>query len=261
MYSPQFVEAARGRTLPTKRSIDHLNLGQRWRAQTVNLHQFTLARRSPQYRAIMDRATWLSADGWPIVILLRSHGFLVERVTGSEWLERMVESGQLASYKIGLIGGSVDTGDRLQDLLGTSLVLREHGSQTDWSPGHLADELRLREVQVLLVAVTPPYGDTVAQQVQDAGYAGSVLAVGGAVDMLVGAQASAPPWVRRLNVEWVYRLVHAPRRLARRYLIDCAPTFLIDILPTVIAARFRRAFSMKLATRPAQPSRRTRARQ
>ena len=50
---------------------------------------------------------------------------------------------------------------------------------------------------------------------------GSVLAAGGGgwVDhgYLVGETATPPRWTGPLGVEWAYRLLHDPRRLAGRY--------------------------------------------
>ena len=47
-----------------------------------------------------------------------------------------------------------------------------------------------------------------------------LIGVGAAVDILAGRSPSAPAWMTRLGVEWAFRLVHEPRRLARRYLWD-----------------------------------------
>jgi N-acetylglucosaminyldiphosphoundecaprenol N-acetyl-beta-D-mannosaminyltransferase len=47
-----------------------------------------------------------------------------------------------------------------------------------------------------------------------------LVGVGAAVDVLAGRSPSAPAWMTRLGVEWAFRLVHEPRRLARRYLRD-----------------------------------------
>lgn len=47
-----------------------------------------------------------------------------------------------------------------------------------------------------------------------------LVGVGGAVDVLAGRSPLAPAWMTRLGVEWAFRLVHEPRRLARRYLWD-----------------------------------------
>jgi N-acetylglucosaminyldiphosphoundecaprenol N-acetyl-beta-D-mannosaminyltransferase len=47
-----------------------------------------------------------------------------------------------------------------------------------------------------------------------------LIGVGAAVDVLAGRSSSAPKWMTRLGVEWLYRLIHEPRRLGRRYLWD-----------------------------------------
>lgn len=45
-----------------------------------------------------------------------------------------------------------------------------------------------------------------------------VIAVGAAFDFHAGAQSQAPAALQRRGLEWLYRLVHEPRRLWRRYL-------------------------------------------
>ncbi len=47
-----------------------------------------------------------------------------------------------------------------------------------------------------------------------------IFSVGAAFDYEAGAQAEAPRWMGRMGVEWLFRLVHDPKRLARRYLIE-----------------------------------------
>ena len=37
--------------------------------------------------------------------------------------------------------------------------------------------------------------------------------------------------VRATKIEWVYRLVQEPRRLFRRYFIECMPVFVRYVLP------------------------------
>jgi exopolysaccharide biosynthesis WecB/TagA/CpsF family protein len=47
-----------------------------------------------------------------------------------------------------------------------------------------------------------------------------LIGVGAAVDILAGRSPAAPAWMTRRGVEWTFRLIHEPRRLARRYLWD-----------------------------------------
>jgi exopolysaccharide biosynthesis WecB/TagA/CpsF family protein len=55
-----------------------------------------------------------------------------------------------------------------------------------------------------------------------------VICIGAFLDFTAGVVHRAPTWMRRTSLEWLYRLLQEPRRLARRYLLgNC--TFLIAI--------------------------------
>jgi N-acetylglucosaminyldiphosphoundecaprenol N-acetyl-beta-D-mannosaminyltransferase len=43
---------------------------------------------------------------------------------------------------------------------------------------------------------------------------------GAAIDYAAGVKPRAPRWMQRAGLEWFWRLVHEPRRLWRRYLVD-----------------------------------------
>jgi N-acetylglucosaminyldiphosphoundecaprenol N-acetyl-beta-D-mannosaminyltransferase len=46
-----------------------------------------------------------------------------------------------------------------------------------------------------------------------------MLAVGAAFDYIAGNITRPPRWMQRAGLEWLFRLVHEPRRLFRRYLV------------------------------------------
>jgi exopolysaccharide biosynthesis WecB/TagA/CpsF family protein len=53
-----------------------------------------------------------------------------------------------------------------------------------------------------------------------------VIVCGGAIlDFLGGGATRAPAWMRRLGIEWLYRLAREPRRLFKRYVLG-NPLFL-----------------------------------
>lgn len=58
---------------------------------------------------------------------------------------------------------------------------------------------------------------------------GIMIGVGAAFDFISGAVQKSPPWVHRMGLEWLYRLLREPRRLWRRYLL-VAPRFLWLVL-------------------------------
>jgi UDP-N-acetyl-D-mannosaminuronic acid transferase (WecB/TagA/CpsF family) len=47
------------------------------------------------------------------------------------------------------------------------------------------------------------------------------VSIGAGLDFIAGFQTRAPLWVRRIAMEWLWRMLSDPRRLAKRYL-DCA---------------------------------------
>ena len=58
---------------------------------------------------------------------------------------------------------------------------------------------------------------------------GVALGVGAAFDFLTGRVAQAPVAIRRVGLEWLWRLAHEPRRLGRRYL-RTVPSFATAVL-------------------------------
>lgn len=98
------------------------------------------------------------------------------------------------------------------------------------------------DARFILLAIGTPQQEIVAEEMKRAGsVTGTALCIGASVDFLTGAQRRAPLLVRRLSLEWAWRLFGQPRRLWRRYLVE-GPA----IVPLV------------LAWRRAQPNRRQR---
>ena len=71
-----------------------------------------------------------------------------------------------------------------------------------------------------LLAVGSPVQEQLAAAIQAGGATGIGLCVGAALDFWTGRTPRAPPWLRRLGLEWLFRLWREPRRLGRRYLVD-----------------------------------------
>lgn len=55
------------------------------------------------------------------------------------------------------------------------------------------------------------------------------IAVGALLDFLSGAVPRAPGWMRRMRLEWLFRLIVEPGRLWRRYIVG-NPLFLARVL-------------------------------
>ncbi len=79
-----------------------------------------------------------------------------------------------------------------------------------------------------LLAVGCPQQEMLACALQTRGRAlGLALCVGASINFLTGVERRAPKWVRKAALEWLYRLMHHPTRLAKRYLVRGPRIFLL----------------------------------
>jgi exopolysaccharide biosynthesis WecB/TagA/CpsF family protein len=191
----------------------------------VNAHCVNVAARDQDYARLLSQAPFLFADGVGMALAARMHGRrLVHNVNGTDLFPRLCSAAAAADIPIALLGARPG----IAELCASQMQLAEPRLRVSWTghgyhtPGAEALELRrLNEsgARILLVAKGVP-----AQEHWIVRHAGQVLApvtlgVGALFDFYSGAIPRAPRVVRHVQAEWVYRLLHEPRRLSRRYLL------------------------------------------
>jgi exopolysaccharide biosynthesis WecB/TagA/CpsF family protein len=200
------------------------------RVQTVNLHHIYLAMNRSDFRRSIATADVLSADGWPIVSSVnRSSSRPVHRVTGSDFLVRLLSDPRIKNTKVAIIGGSQTSHELMATRLsevGAALVYSNFGRKEDWDVEEISSELRKSNPSITLIAVTPPFGDLIANRMKEFDAPGFMIGIGGAIEMLLGIRRRAPFVVQRIRLEWAYRLIQDPRHLFRRYVLQCGPAYL-----------------------------------
>jgi len=78
-----------------------------------------------------------------------------------------------------------------------------------------------RPWDILVLCVGFPAQEMIAASIGERGRgSGLALCAGASIDFVTGRRARAPLWLRRLGLEWAYRLACEPGRLWRRYLIE-----------------------------------------
>ncbi len=70
------------------------------------------------------------------------------------------------------------------------------------------------------LAIGSPQQERIAEHLARRGAArGLTLCIGASLNFLTGRERRAPHWVQHLSLEWLYRLLHDPKRLSNRYLV------------------------------------------
>lgn len=165
------------------------------------------------------------ADGMGVVLAL----FLtscrrIKKVTANDFFEQLCQEAAYRKLSIALIGGEEriagEVADRLRGLY-PALDIRLTAAGYFGSDGEESIIHRLRESDphIVFVGMGQPRQEQAAQRWSAALPRQVFFCVGGLFDVISGRVPSPPRWVRKTGFEWLFRLVHSPRLLWRRYLV------------------------------------------
>lgn len=209
---------------------------------TLNLDHVVKLRRQPEFRAAYAAHTHVVADGNPVVWLQRLAGNPVELVPGSELIAPLIRLAGRLDVPVAFLGSTEETlGLAAAELvaacpgLTVAACIAPPSGFDSAGPAGEAALRRLGETgaQLCFLALGAPKQEILAARgrkiLPDVGF----VSIGAGLDFIAGSQKRAPVWVRRIAMEWAWRMALSPRRLARRYL-DCAL-----ILPGLALAAWR----------------------
>lgn len=191
---------------------------------TVNPEFIIAARRDPAFRQVLEKADLATADGVGVLLAARLLGRpLRGRVTGVDVVEALA-AGRDGALRLFLLGAAPGIAERAAAVLigrfpGTVVAGCWSGSPRSEDAQPIFERLRQSQANVLLVAFGHPAQDRwVAAYKTDLAACGIVVAmgIGGTLDYLAGAVPRAPRLLRRLGLEWLYRLIRQPWRWRRQ---------------------------------------------
>jgi N-acetylglucosaminyldiphosphoundecaprenol N-acetyl-beta-D-mannosaminyltransferase len=195
----------------------------------VSVHGLVTAQRDPEIRRALNRSGLATGDGMPLVWWCRRAGFAqASRVCGPDLLDAMCAVAVARGHRHYFYGGSPSVVEQL-----VSRLTRRHPGlpiagycSPPFRPlteeEDAADVAAINEARPDFVWVglgMPKQEKWMAAHVRRI-EAAALIGVGAAFDFHAGTKPRAPRWMQRSGLEWLFRLVSEPRRLAGRYLVD-----------------------------------------
>jgi len=197
---------------------------------TPNVDYVIRSGRDPIFRAAINGANLRVPDGMWIVYASRIAGRpLRGTVTGRLILPRFAEHCRDNGLAMALMGAgpgvAAAAGERLTTDYPGLRIIHAISPPKPFVVGSAEDKAIMAQLKadppaLLFVALGAP-----KQEIWMSAHAAELapmvlIGVGAALDIVAGRVKEAPRWMTRLGVEWLFRLVQEPRRLARRYLWD-----------------------------------------
>lgn len=204
----------------------------------VNAYSATLRRHHAAYASLLEQDAVIPlSDGAAMTFGARLAGAgSVPRCPGPDLLETASREAAGDGTSFFLLGGDSGVAGQLaEELRKGHPGLRIAGVATppfgEWSEAEsrrLVGLVTKSDADILWLGVSAPYQEIWSVAWREA-IGRPIVCVGAAFDFLSGRKPRAPRWIRRIGLEWLFRLTCEPGRLWRRYLVGNS-VFLADLL-------------------------------
>ena len=163
--------------------------------------------------------------------LFGKNGFKERIVTTDLWYN-LLKIADKKRHKIFFLGGSVEAGSMLEKKIRTSysnLIITGIIDRDSYNDFETIRRLNESKSDILFVGLGTPLQENWIHQNSDKVNIPVQIAVGSGIDYISGNYKRAPLVLRKIGLEWFYRLLKEPKRLWKRYLIGI-PVFVFKVL-------------------------------
>jgi N-acetylglucosaminyldiphosphoundecaprenol N-acetyl-beta-D-mannosaminyltransferase len=192
------------------------------------------SRESEAFRAIMERAEMVIADGAGIVWASDFLGTpLKGRVPGVALVETLCRLSVGKGWNLYFLGGKPGVIEaalaEMQKEFAVRACGQHHGYFTPSSPeeDEIIEAISSSKAQIVFVALGVPRQELFIQRLRARGVKCVAIGVGGSFDVISRQLPRAPILMQRCGLEWLFRLYLEPTRVARMLKI---PIFVLQVL-------------------------------
>jgi N-acetylglucosaminyldiphosphoundecaprenol N-acetyl-beta-D-mannosaminyltransferase len=191
----------------------------------ANAHMLVEAHWNPDFAEVLEKADIVTSDGMPIVWMMKLLGVRnQQRVAGMDILMALCHLSMQQNLNVYFLGCQQSVLDRMKaqldiDFPNLAIVGMEplpFRPMTGEEEDEVLDRIEASGAHLVFVSLGCPKQEKWMAQHRSQVHA-VTIGLGGAFPVYGGVKKWAPRWVRDAGLEWVYRLIQEPRRLAKRY--------------------------------------------
>jgi len=204
----------------------------------ANVHVLMEAHDSAFYQKAINHADLTTPDGMPLVWMLRMKGVKNQtRVYGPLLMLHVLEKAEKERIPVGFYGSDETTlnklvsnmRDRFPSLLVTYTFSPPFRKLDNREDTEIIKAINDSKTRILFVGLGCPKQELWMDE-HKGKISAIMLGVGAAFDFHAGNKPQAPTWMQAIGLEWLFRLIYEPRRLAKRYLYHNPRFILLALL-------------------------------
>lgn len=218
---------------------------------TINPHSYVVQKKDKDFTAALKESTVLLPDGIGIVIAAKMLGKKIRKISGYDVFEQINNSLECGStgleQSVFFLGSTSLTLRLIEDrynLEFPNVVVSSHSPpfKDQFTSADVEDMARLINIarpSVLYVGLTAPKQEKLVAMLKNRIDVKVIAAVGAVFDFYAGTIPRCPDLLRKLQLEWLYRLYKEPTRMWKRNFYS-TPIFLKDVIQETILRRIKR---------------------
>lgn len=212
---------------------------------TPNLDHIVLLEKDEEFAKVYKSADLIVADGKPLIWISKwLRNPIKEKISGSDLFPQMCGMAADRGYTIFILGAAEGIAEKAAENLeqkypGVKFVgtySPKYGFET--MPDeleHIKECILQSRPDILAVSLGSPKGEKfIFRHLEEYGVPLSI-SIGATIDFEAGNIQRAPKWMSECGLEWLYRTIKEPRRLAKRYFVDA-----ISIVPIMFKYKRKR---------------------
>ena len=207
---------------------------------TPNLDILRRYTKSSSFRNLLATSTLNVPDGMPLIWASRVKGQpLTERVNGTDLMIDVCELAAEVGKSVFFLGGNPGSAEKAASVLEENFAgLKVAGCHCP-DFGFETDIKTVEEIAAIIADARPdfvfvglgsPKQDVLINMLRLKLPNVWWLGVGVSFSFIGGEISRAPEWAKKGGLEWFFRLIAEPRRLAKRYLLQGIPFFAVTLL-------------------------------
>ncbi|TBU72292.1 glycosyltransferase [Pseudomonas daroniae] len=201
----------------------------------LNQHGYNIAHNDPTVRRNFMRMNYLLRDGIGVKMACKFNGRDPQaNLNGTDFIPELIEhlsydTGRFQFFALGTQEPWLSEGaERL--FKGQPFTAADGFREVSFYPDFVAEHLEPGKIPVIVLAMGMPKQEDVAARLQRMLVGPALMICGGAIiDFSAQRFSRAPLPLRKIGLEWAYRLLIEPRRLFKRYIIGI-PQFFYFVL-------------------------------
>lgn len=204
-----------------------------------NIHAFNLSFQLPWFHEFLEESEIVHCDGFGVIKAMRYLGLTVEpdyRVSYTDLMPALLKQCDRNGWSVFLLGTKEEAIEKaifnLTKAYPHAKFFGHHGyfnKNNRKINQQIIQGINEIKPQILIVGMGMPVQEEWVKNHQEQLQVNAIFVGGAVIDRFAGLVTDCPEWLSKRGLEWVYRFIKEPKRLAARYLLG-NPAFALQIL-------------------------------